>query len=422
VSKGQFLTNFPKLSVMIGQHIHLLPFRNLFISLGSSFPTEIGLNPGVVRGLLGLKSVNRENMILVLFKLSKLRITHFAFNNSKVVLTFLKIAMSPECSELISTVAFQTVECIRKLSPDPSLFDAILKKQAEYFDFANRPLAPSTYVALRLFKVFIPSFVLEILKDPTNIDLTLSVMISLEHASDEELISLVEREDIPTKLAAAVERCKSNGFLTKFAIFLDSKKRQSEYLRTPEWEAFIASQLTKIEMMTQSLEKISYLKSRQKDKTVWQETVFVDETYLPVVEELGKNRNAKEADDGDLKAESVASVDDEEFESDSLSDSDDELVLDELPLDELRFGTVLLGIFGPISEIRQSDEENFDSGSSDDEFTIELSPIVERLKKKPTYRYYGTFASTRGKFGAWIPVKKKEKCVNEVRCLPQLHD
>jgi hypothetical protein len=99
----------------------------------------------------------------------------------------------------------------------------------------------------------------------------------------------------------------------------------------------------------------------------------------------------------------------EDFDSDSDSDSDDGMILDELPMTEMRFGNVLLGIFGPISEPKDNQEtqKHDDSGSSDDEYVIELGQSCERTVKKVEVKYYGRFSSIQGTYGAWIPKKKR---------------
>ena len=75
--------------------------------------------------------------------------------------------------------------------------------------------------------------------NPTNTLMNMNILSSIMDIPDDVLITFIENNNIPTKLIWATSFAKSNGYLTKFAVLLNSKQHLSSSLQTPEWIKYI---------------------------------------------------------------------------------------------------------------------------------------------------------------------------------------
>lgn len=251
ITRGTFLSNFKRLPYLLAKRIEIISIRHLFYCLATNFTNQFSFSFQVVLFILhNINDRNREQVMLLFLRLVKNSSSFAAFDHPKVILALLDIAKTTEHDELISTQAFQIVESIVKNTSNPDNVQELLQQFSEDFDIASRPINYGTAVALRLFKTFIPSFVLSMVTNPTHMFMHAGILMSIEQVSDEELIPFIEENNIPVKLIWAMNVAKSNGYLTKFAILLDSKKDLSESLQTPEWTKFVNEQLkNRIELL-----------------------------------------------------------------------------------------------------------------------------------------------------------------------------
>ena len=102
--------------------------------------------------------------------------------------------------------------------------------------------------------------------NPTHMFMHAGILMSIEQVSDDVLIPFIEENNIPVKLMWAMNVAKSNGYLTKFAILLDSKKELSESLQTPEWTKFANEQLKTNSKSSREARLKSQLSKCQKQK------------------------------------------------------------------------------------------------------------------------------------------------------------
>ncbi|OHT04408.1 hypothetical protein TRFO_06286 [Tritrichomonas foetus] len=239
-TRGSFIRHFDDLAMILSRSLNVISIRYLFGTLSTNFPQAFGFNKKVVIQLLNnLNDENKDQTMLLLGKLVKDKSTFFAFDNSKVIFSLLEIATSQIQSEFVIIQSLQIVDCVKKSSIIVEKIDLILKYFASKIDFDFLPINKSTALILKIFKIFVPSLVLSMINNPTHMFMHEGILSTIENASDKILIPFIEENNIPTKIMWAMNVAKSNGFLTKFASILESKKELSKSLQTPEWNNFV---------------------------------------------------------------------------------------------------------------------------------------------------------------------------------------
>ena len=418
VSHGAFLSNFKKLPVLLSYNLHMLSFRILFTSLAANYPDEFGFSSAVIRFLLNnLSTLDREQVMICLFKLSKVKNLVQYFADPKVILCFLQIANSSEVTDFVSTLSFQVIDNIISSCSDRDVIDDVVQKYAEHVELMTRPINYGTCVAMKIFKKFVPSLVLAFLNNPAHMFLGPGVLASIEAVDDENLTRLIEDNNLVTKLIWAMNVAKSNGHLTKFAVFLDSKKHISETLQTPEWQRFVADVVDKREEILQEApdktridkDRRNNRRDRRKKPMPTKEpesqpqtndsSSFMNDIFGRVSQEVKKaiSQPADTPHEPTQTLEKTAAlISEDTFISDSDSDSEEDTMLDEFPQTTLlhRSGRTL-NIFGPISE-RLTDEHHNDdssSGSSDDECYFKTTQPVTKKPRRASFTHTDKFSS-----------------------------
>lgn len=447
-SQGVFLSNFKKLPILLCYNLHLLSFRVLFTSLASNYPEEFGFSAGVIRFMLNnLNTLDRNQVMICLFKLSKVKALTAFFGDPKVILCFLQIANSSEVTDFVSTLSFQVVDNIITLSADRNVIDDVIQKYAEHVELMTRPINFGTCVAMKIFKKFVPSLVLAFLNNPAHMFLGPGVLASIEAADDDLLVKLIEDNNIVSKLIWAMNVAKSNGHLTKFALFLDSKREISETLQTAEWQRFMDEIVKKREetlreppekIRSQDKNRIKDKKDRRRKPVVAKEqeaqsppkenSPFLSEIFNRVSQEvknaMQKAPESQSAPEPQVIQKTPVLVAEDSFVSDSDSDSDDDTFVDVFPEKEMhhRSGRTL-SVFGPISErvIDDQNDECSSSGSSDDEMYIKVTPDVIRKPRRNSFTYSGKFSTISDpKYGGSMTKPEPKKRPRSRSTLPQL--
>lgn len=244
ITKGSFLTNFKRFPFTLARKLDIISIRNLFSILASTYPTQFSFSCSAILFILHNLTDNNKNQAMLLFlRLVRSKSTFPSFDHSKVVNALLEIATSRGHDELISTQAFQIVEYIQQNTSNPDNLEDLLQRFSQTFDISTLPINYGTGIALRLLKTFVPSFVMSMVTNPTHMFMHEGILKSIENVSDDILIPFIENNNIPVKIIWAMNVAKSNGFLTKFAILLNSKAELSKSLQTPEWTKFASEQL-----------------------------------------------------------------------------------------------------------------------------------------------------------------------------------
>ena len=301
-SQGSFLQNFKRLPFMLAKRIEIISIRHLFFVLASSFPQQFGFSSSVVLFILhNLSERNKEQVMMLFLKLAKSKSSFPAFDHSKVVASLLEVAISPDHNEFVTTQAFQIVEVIQKSTNSTENFEELIKRFFDKHNVESLPINYGTAVALSLFKKFVPSLVMSMVTNPTHMFMHAAILKTIENASDDVLIPFIEENNIPGKLIWAANVAKSNGFLTKFAQILESKKQLSECLQTPEWNKFVNEQLKiREEILNKPPPPNSLKKRKLKQLTPAQKQQIQQQLYnmskKPFISPNSNNKEAPESE------------------------------------------------------------------------------------------------------------------------------